>query len=275
MKKIVIISTDTPHHRYLINSLVEKSISLSACIFETKKLITKFPTKHSFEKDQALFEEGVFFSKLPNELSCNNVVTFDTVNSSNSQRYLNDLKPDLGIVFGTGKIDNNIIRIFKHGLINVHRGMIEKYRGLDSDLWAIYHDDYENIGVTIHMVDEGLDTGDIIYQETLTLHGCESIEEWFSKLSVDIALIDGTFWSLDEIPNRAAEEIPHPTVEETLQRLDDKKIHDVRIIFFHLNHHLHHHLHLLFQLNHISLLHKHLVLFHQGLFLYPSLQVAL
>ncbi len=170
MKKIVIISTDTPHHRYLINSLVEKSISLSACIFETKKLITKFPTKHSFEKDQALFEEGVFFSKLPNELSCNNVVTFDTVNSSNSQRYLNDLKPDLGIVFGTGKIDNNIIRIFKHGLINVHRGMIEKYRGLDSDLWAIYHDDYENIGVTIHMVDEGLDTGDIIYQETLTLH---------------------------------------------------------------------------------------------------------
>jgi pyrroloquinoline quinone biosynthesis protein B len=74
------------------------------------------------------------------------------------------------------------------------------------------------------------------WQETLTLHGCESIEEWFSKLSVDIALIDGTFWSLDEIPNRAAEEIPHPTVEETLQRLADKKIHDVRIIFFHLNH---------------------------------------
>ena len=45
----------------------------------------------------------------------------------------------------------------------------EKYRGLDSDLWAIYHGDYENIGVTIHMVDEGLDTGEIVHQKTLSL----------------------------------------------------------------------------------------------------------
>ena len=39
------------------------------------------------------------------------------------------------------------------------------YRGLDSDLWAIYHRDYKNIGVTIHMVDSELDTGEILYQE--------------------------------------------------------------------------------------------------------------
>ena len=62
------------------------------------------------------------------------------------------------------------INYFKDGLVNVHRGITTEYRGLDSDLWAIYHTDYENIGVTIHMVETKLDTGDIIYTKKLNLN---------------------------------------------------------------------------------------------------------
>ena len=57
------------------------------------------------------------------------------------------------------KLIKILFQFFKFGLINVHRGIINKYRGLDSDLWAIYHKDLDNIGVTIHKVDENLDTG--------------------------------------------------------------------------------------------------------------------
>lgn len=44
----------------------------------------------------------------------------------------------------------------------MHRGIAEEYRGLDSDVWAIYNNDFKNIGVTIHRVEEELDTGDIL-----------------------------------------------------------------------------------------------------------------
>jgi methionyl-tRNA formyltransferase len=76
---------------------------------------------------------------------------------------------DLGLVFGCGKIKPHLLTVTRDGLINIHRGISSEYRGLDSDLWAIYHQDYKNIGVTIHRVDEELDTGDILKVQRLKL----------------------------------------------------------------------------------------------------------
>ena len=55
-------------------------------------------------------------------------------------------------------------------MLNVHRGIASEYRGLDSEFWAIYHNDFNNIGVTIHKVDEHLDTGPYTFMEPLPLH---------------------------------------------------------------------------------------------------------
>ncbi|MEE2758472.1 MAG: MBL fold metallo-hydrolase [Candidatus Thermoplasmatota archaeon] len=63
-----------------------------------------------------------------------------------------------------------------------------------------------------------------------------SIRQWLSDLQVDVALIDGTFWSGDELKNRDMSEIPHPPVKDTLGRLGQRQEHDPDIQFFHLNH---------------------------------------
>jgi pyrroloquinoline quinone biosynthesis protein B len=52
-------------------------------------------------------------------------------------------------------------------------------------------------------------------------------------LEVDIALLDGTFFSAAELPGRALTQIPHPLVTDTAERLADADC-DVRLI--HLNH---------------------------------------
>ena len=62
-----------------------------------------------------------------------------------------------------------MIDLFPDGLLNVHRGIAQEYRGLDSDYWAIYHGDYDNLGVTIHKVEPALDTGPIAAQRKLRL----------------------------------------------------------------------------------------------------------
>ena len=73
------------------------------------------------------------------------------------------------------------------------------------------------------------------WKETLTVHNCSTIRELLNKLNVDIAFIDGTFWSEDELAGRNQATVPHPPVLQTLKMLGNKKQGDPDIIFPHLN----------------------------------------
>ncbi len=71
------------------------------------------------------------------------------------------------------------------------------------------------------------------WEETLSGN---DIRSWLRSMDIDIALIDGTFFSTEEIRHRNISEIPHPTVKESLERLGPKMPGDPEIIFIHLNH---------------------------------------
>jgi methionyl-tRNA formyltransferase len=73
------------------------------------------------------------------------------------------------LVIGTGLLRPPIIGVASRACLNLHGGQAEVYRGLDSHLWAIYHDDFSNLTTTLHHVDAELDTGDIVLQEALPL----------------------------------------------------------------------------------------------------------
>jgi len=169
MKKIAILSSATSHHRYFLNAILKEDISLTGCLFETEHMEAPFPTAPLFETEEDAFEADLFFNKIPRELPAGLVHEVDSVNSTESEKWIRTLSPDFGIVFGTRRISKEVIQMFPDGLINVHRGIAEEYRGLDSDLWAIYHKDYGNIGVTIHKVEPLLDTGDVVFQERMVL----------------------------------------------------------------------------------------------------------
>lgn len=74
------------------------------------------------------------------------------------------------------------------------------------------------------------------WEETLTYHHCEDLRTWFSSIAVDIVLLDGTFWSVDELSVRLQHEVPHPPVSETISRLGHRRDGDPEVIFIHLNH---------------------------------------
>jgi methionyl-tRNA formyltransferase len=169
MKKIAIFSTDTAHHRFFLNSILKEGVPLVGCIFERGQIKSPFPTYPLFEKEEESFEAENFFTVIPRELPNGLAIEVESINSVDAAERIISLNPDFGVVFGTGRISNDVIQMFPDGLINVHRGITEEYRGLDSDLWAIYHQDYDNLGVTIHKVEPLLDTGDIVYQERVKL----------------------------------------------------------------------------------------------------------
>ena len=74
------------------------------------------------------------------------------------------------------------------------------------------------------------------WDETLQAHSCDTIREFLTKYEIDIALLDGTFWSGGELQGRDMSVVPHPTVEESLRRLGTRKDSDPEIYFIHLNH---------------------------------------
>ena len=72
------------------------------------------------------------------------------------------------------------------------------------------------------------------WDATLAAVGAASPRDWLRQLGTDIVLLDGTFWSADELPRQDA--VPHPPVAETLERLGAWRKGDPRVVFIHLNH---------------------------------------
>lgn len=167
MMKIVILSTDTPHHIYFINRMAA-SFDIRAVFYETERARFNYDTSSLFTEEEKKFEAENFFKKIPDVLS--GKIPFHSVSSVNSEKFadlIGKYGADLALVFGCGKIQPQVINMFNKGMINVHRGISSLYRGLDSDLWAVYNGDFENIGVTLHYVEEALDTGDILAVEKI------------------------------------------------------------------------------------------------------------
>jgi methionyl-tRNA formyltransferase len=73
-----------------------------------------------------------------------------------------------------------ILEVPKHGVINCHAGKLPFYRGRNILNWALINDEKE-FGITVHYVDEGIDTGDIIKQNSYPI---TDLDDYNSLLQV-------------------------------------------------------------------------------------------
>jgi len=79
------------------------------------------------------------------------------------------LKPDIGFSIRFHKIlKTKTINSFKYGIINLHGGPLPYYKGSCNNIFAILNKE-KKFGVTLHYIDEGIDTGDIIAQKIFSV----------------------------------------------------------------------------------------------------------
>lgn len=91
------------------------------------------------------------------------------VNSRDCQALLEELKPPLVFVMGTRLICQETIAAAKDApFINYHAGITPKYRGVHGAYWALAEGDAANCGATTHLIDAGIDTGAVLYQQRIT-----------------------------------------------------------------------------------------------------------
>lgn len=149
----------------------------------------------------------------------------------NNNEFINEikeLKPDVICVVAYGKIlPQEILEIPKLGCINVHGSLLPKYRGAAPIQWAVINGD-KTTGITTMYMDTGMDTGDMILKEEVSIGEDETTGELWERLSkIGGELLVKT---LEEIEKGTAPRIPQqgefsiaPMLEKEMSKIDWNK----------------------------------------------------
>ncbi|QSX08747.1 methionyl-tRNA formyltransferase [Alkalibacter rhizosphaerae] len=97
---------------------------------------------------------------------------------------LEDLETDYFVVVAYGRVlPEAMLQIPRYGSINVHASLLPKYRGAAPIHWAVLNGEKES-GVTTMLMDEGLDTGDILLQRSIAIPDAMTTGELHDALAV-------------------------------------------------------------------------------------------
>lgn len=108
----------------------------------------------------------------------------NTLRDGKAEEILKEIAPDVIVVVAYGKIlPKEILEIPKYGCVNGHASLLPKYRGSAPIQQAIISGETVT-GVTAQLMDEGIDTGDILKTAQTEIGAEETAEELFNRLSV-------------------------------------------------------------------------------------------
>jgi methionyl-tRNA formyltransferase len=97
---------------------------------------------------------------------------------------LRALQPELIVVAAYGQIlPGAILELPRFGCLNVHASLLPKYRGAAPIQWAILNGERET-GITIMKMDTGLDTGDMLTQESVAINVQDNAQSIHDRLAV-------------------------------------------------------------------------------------------
>lgn len=82
--------------------------------------------------------------------------------------------PDLLVLLGADIVPAPVLATPRIGTINAHYALLPAFRGMNVTEWSILAG--APVGVTIHLVDPGIDTGDILHRETIPIEAGDTLE---------------------------------------------------------------------------------------------------
>lgn len=96
------------------------------------------------------------------------VVTVPRVNCDETVAALKQYAPDVGLSVGNSYIASRVFTVPRQGFVNFHGELLPEYPGAQSVVWPIYFGRTQS-GYTIHRIDKGIDTGDVLYKRAVDI----------------------------------------------------------------------------------------------------------
>jgi methionyl-tRNA formyltransferase len=237
--KIVILTIKNPGNIYLTNILSKEFVISGMVILRDKKktfqeklsywckIIRRYGIFKTLNKYMYL-KLGIkwcgngkesserFFSNNDYEIEYNfktNILETYDINSDQVMKFISELAPDSIAVCGSKVIKAKIFKLAPNGTVNIHCGIVPEYRSANPVEWALINRDFDKIGVTIHFVNEGVDTGKVLYQQKISVKTGDTISSIYAQ-NIKIGA---------ELMVRALKDIELGKVSATDQALDKGK----------------------------------------------------
>ena len=170
--KIGVLTSNEHRHRYFANYLAHR-LPVKIVVAEPKtasprdvgrsqeegQLLAQYFHERE-EAEKAILEGGEGFD-VPSGVKLLETLP-GKINTPEVVKALLDQGVDTLAVFGTGLLKEPLLRPFQGRIVNIHLGISPYYRGSATIFWALYNEDLDLAGSTIHYIDAGVDTGDII-----------------------------------------------------------------------------------------------------------------
>ncbi|KOF13022.1 formyl transferase [Ensifer adhaerens] len=129
-----------------------------------------------------------------------------SVNDAGAVSEIRQLAPQVVFLISCRMLTKATLAAMPCPVVNFHAGINPRYRGLMGGYWARINDDVGNFGASVHLVDEGVDTGGILYQSRQTPTEADTMHTYpllQTAASTDIAIaaiddaLQGKLRSLD------------------------------------------------------------------------------
>jgi hypothetical protein len=148
-------------------------------VLKLYRTLTKKPAKINPHLDAFCRTEGL--NRGSNSISslCSNtgikIIYIDNLNSTLTPSILRRYNIEYLINGGGGIFRNEVIDSVGKGILNLHMGLLPRFRGMNSLEWSLFHK--QKIGITLHYIDTGIDTGAIINFSEITRSLGDSIAD--------------------------------------------------------------------------------------------------
>ncbi len=153
------------------------------------------------------------------------VFTPSTLKNKQLREELKALQPDIFVVVAFKILPRKLFTLPKYGSMNIHASLLPRYRGAAPINWALINGDKET-GLTSFLLQEKVDTGDIVLQEKVPIYDDDTFDTLYARLSelagpfllrsLDTMMSDG----FTPIPQDDSQASPAPKIFPTDAMID-------------------------------------------------------
>ncbi|WDD93599.1 formyl transferase [Burkholderia sp. FERM BP-3421] len=193
--RIALLTSDDAHHRYLAAEL-HRRFGLAALVVEPSDCQHRRLWRRRRWIDWAALGyhrwrrtlvglnayRRAYFALPPDapEWPTPPSLTVDWINRDEVVALLEETAPDVTVVICTSILSRRTLAA-TGTTINIHGGFLPWYRGNQCFFFALYDRAFDRIGSTIHFVDAGVDTGDLITRITPPLYADDTAEKLYCR----------------------------------------------------------------------------------------------
>lgn len=201
---LVVLTSGGPHSWIMINALRERFGAFPVILEEGEPQSTlwrrrrkmlgplkvasmqaaRVPLKLTKPRTQGVVDAMIHAERLkPNPVAGTVIINVPSVNSDACRAELQSAAPKAVFVVSTRMISRKTLAAVDVPFINYHSGINPAYRGMFGGYFALANGEPEHFGSTVHLIDEGVDTGDILYQSRVDVQPGDNFHTYLWRLA--------------------------------------------------------------------------------------------